>query len=71
MMCYARGNAYLQLKEIDKAKSCFKEALRVDVKCYDVSPINALQRRFKKFMQRQFLGPRCVDPIQHAGRKKW
>ncbi|KAI7855427.1 ApcC hetero-tetramer Cut9-Hcn1 [Circinella umbellata] len=35
MMCYARGNAYLQLKEIDKAKSCFKEALKVDVKCYD------------------------------------
>ncbi|KAI9248051.1 hypothetical protein BDA99DRAFT_525630 [Phascolomyces articulosus] len=35
MMCYARGNAYLQLKDIDKAKSCFKEALRVDVKCYD------------------------------------
>ena len=36
-MCYARGNAYLQLKEIDRAKSCFKEALKVDVKCYDVS----------------------------------
>ncbi|KAI8144775.1 hypothetical protein BJV82DRAFT_606216 [Fennellomyces sp. T-0311] len=35
MMCYARGNAYLQLKEIERAKSCFKEALRVDVKCYD------------------------------------
>ncbi|KAI9489986.1 hypothetical protein BDB00DRAFT_840367 [Zychaea mexicana] len=35
MMCYARGTAYLQLREIEKAKNCFKEALRVDVKCYD------------------------------------
>lgn len=35
-MCYVRGNAYLQLKEIEKAKKCFKEALSVDVRCYDV-----------------------------------
>ncbi|KAI8084785.1 uncharacterized protein BX664DRAFT_283572 [Halteromyces radiatus] len=35
IMCYARGNAYLQLKETIKAKKCFKEALTVDVKCYD------------------------------------
>lgn len=36
-MCYTRGNAYLQMKETIKAKNCFKEALTVDVKCYDVS----------------------------------
>ncbi|KAJ8654393.1 hypothetical protein O0I10_009961 [Lichtheimia ornata] len=30
IMCYVRGNAYLQLKEIEKAKKCFKEALSVD-----------------------------------------
>ncbi|CAO3591373.1 unnamed protein product [Absidia cylindrospora] len=35
IMCFARGEAYLQLKETDKAKTCFKEALTVDVKCYD------------------------------------
>ncbi|KAI9475364.1 hypothetical protein BDB00DRAFT_966200, partial [Zychaea mexicana] len=34
-MCYARGTAYLQLREIEKVKDCFKEAFRVDVKCYD------------------------------------
>lgn len=36
-MCYARGNAYLQLREVEKAKQCFKEALQLDVRCYDVS----------------------------------
>lgn len=34
-LCFARGKAYLVLKEIDNAKDCFKEALMVDVKCYD------------------------------------
>ncbi|KAF7725020.1 anaphase promoting complex subunit cdc16 [Apophysomyces ossiformis] len=34
-MCYVRGHAYLQLHEVQKAKNCFKEALTVDVKCYD------------------------------------
>ncbi|KAI7904791.1 uncharacterized protein BX663DRAFT_503545 [Cokeromyces recurvatus] len=35
IMCYARGRAYLLLKDIDKARECFKEALTIDVKCYD------------------------------------
>ncbi|KAI8340121.1 hypothetical protein BC941DRAFT_348821 [Chlamydoabsidia padenii] len=35
VMCYTRGNAYLQMKETNKAKKCFMEALTVDVKCYD------------------------------------
>jgi anaphase-promoting complex subunit 6 len=34
-MCYARGKAYLLIKDIDNARDCFKEALTVDVKCYD------------------------------------
>lgn len=35
VMCFARGKAYLLIKDIDKARECFKEALTVDVKCYD------------------------------------
>lgn len=35
VMCFARGKAYLLNKDIDKARECFKEALTVDVKCYD------------------------------------
>lgn len=34
-LCYARGKAYLMLKDIPNARECFKEALTVDVKCYD------------------------------------
>ncbi|KAI9315763.1 hypothetical protein BX666DRAFT_1958879 [Dichotomocladium elegans] len=34
-MCYVRGTAYLHLRDIEKAKRCFKEALFVDVRCYD------------------------------------
>ncbi|RCH88341.1 anaphase promoting complex subunit cdc16, partial [Rhizopus stolonifer] len=35
IMCYARGKAHLLLKNITDARECFKEALTVDVKCYD------------------------------------
>ncbi|KAI9486148.1 MAG: hypothetical protein EXX96DRAFT_547828 [Benjaminiella poitrasii] len=35
VMCYARGKAYLLLGDVDKARECFKEALTIDVKCYD------------------------------------
>ncbi|KAL1933161.1 hypothetical protein VTP01DRAFT_8839 [Rhizomucor pusillus] len=35
LMCNARGIAYLNLKETGKAKNCFREALKVDVRCYD------------------------------------
>ncbi|ORX53085.1 ApcC hetero-tetramer Cut9-Hcn1 [Hesseltinella vesiculosa] len=35
IMCYARGNAFLHLNQTERAKDCFKEALNVDVKCYD------------------------------------
>lgn len=35
MMCYARGKAYLLIKEITSARDCFKEALMIDVKCFD------------------------------------
>lgn len=35
VMCFARGKAYLLIKEIDNARDCFKEALNIDVKCYD------------------------------------
>ncbi|EPB82088.1 hypothetical protein HMPREF1544_11170 [Mucor circinelloides 1006PhL] len=34
-MCVARGKAYLLGKDVYNAKDCFKEALTVDVKCYD------------------------------------
>lgn len=36
-MCFTRGNAYLHLNDVQAAKVCFIEALKVDVKCYDVS----------------------------------
>jgi tetratricopeptide (TPR) repeat protein len=35
-MCYVRGQAHMKLGDIEKAKGCFKEALLVDVKCYNV-----------------------------------
>ncbi|KAI8328940.1 hypothetical protein EDC96DRAFT_529990 [Choanephora cucurbitarum] len=35
IMCYARGRAHLLLKNVTDARDCFKEALMVDVKCYD------------------------------------
>ncbi|KAI9273191.1 hypothetical protein EDC94DRAFT_594146 [Helicostylum pulchrum] len=35
MMCYARGKAYLLVKEIGSARDCFKEALMIDLKCFD------------------------------------
>jgi anaphase-promoting complex subunit 6 len=35
VMCFARGKAYLLIKDINSARECFKEALTVDVKCYD------------------------------------
>lgn len=34
-MCYVRGKAYMLLKDIDNARECFKEALLIDLKCYD------------------------------------
>jgi anaphase-promoting complex subunit 6 len=36
-MCYVRGQAHMKLGDTAKAKACFKEALLVDVKCYNVS----------------------------------
>lgn len=36
-MCYVRGQAHMKLGDTVKAKACFKEALLVDVKCYNVS----------------------------------
>lgn len=36
-MCYVRGQAHMKLGDTAKAKACFKEALIVDVKCYNVS----------------------------------
>lgn len=38
-MCYVRGQAHMKLGDIEKAKACFKEALLVDVKCYNVCHI--------------------------------
>ncbi|KAI9301068.1 hypothetical protein BJ944DRAFT_169771 [Cunninghamella echinulata] len=35
IMCFTRGNAYLHLNDVQAAKVCFIEALKVDVKCYD------------------------------------
>ncbi|CAO3679829.1 unnamed protein product [Rhizopus microsporus] len=35
VMCYVRGKAYMLLKDIDNARECFKEALLIDLKCYD------------------------------------
>ncbi|KAF9994084.1 anaphase promoting complex subunit cdc16, partial [Entomortierella chlamydospora] len=34
-MCYLRGVVFKSMHNMDKAKECFKEALRIDVKCYD------------------------------------
>ncbi|CAG8714762.1 13957_t:CDS:10, partial [Acaulospora morrowiae] len=34
-MCYLRGLAYSQQTNLDNAKKCFKEALELDVKCYE------------------------------------
>lgn len=34
-MCYLRGLIYSAQSNFEKAKECYKEALRVDVKCYE------------------------------------
>ncbi|CAO3571075.1 unnamed protein product [Mortierella alpina] len=34
-MCYLRGIVFKNMNNIVRAKECFKEALQVDVKCYD------------------------------------
>lgn len=34
-MCYLRGVVFNSMHNIDKAKVCFKDALRIDVKCYE------------------------------------
>ncbi|KAK3826320.1 MAG: anaphase control protein cut9 [Linnemannia elongata] len=38
-MCFLRGIVFKNLHNIDVAKQCFKEALRIDVKCYDALDI--------------------------------
>ncbi|KAI8384797.1 uncharacterized protein BYT42DRAFT_612470 [Radiomyces spectabilis] len=35
LLCTLRGHAYLKLNNIREAKKCYKEALKLDVKCYD------------------------------------
>ncbi|KAI8875650.1 TPR-like protein [Backusella circina FSU 941] len=35
IMCYARGNAYFLLKDLENARDCYKEALTIDLRCYD------------------------------------
>ncbi|KAI8988617.1 hypothetical protein BDF20DRAFT_856762 [Mycotypha africana] len=35
VMCLARGKAFMLAHEEAKARECFKEALKIDVKCYD------------------------------------
>lgn len=64
-MCYARGYAYLQLREVEKAKKCFKEALMADVKCYDASYHVA---RLSSFTVFTFVGAGSIDTIQYVGR---
>lgn len=34
-MCYLRGMVFKNLNNIERAKECFQEALKIDVKCYD------------------------------------
>ncbi|KAG0259048.1 anaphase promoting complex subunit cdc16, partial [Linnemannia exigua] len=38
-MCFLRGIVFKNLHNIDVAKQCFKEALEIDVKCYDALDI--------------------------------
>ncbi|KAF9925180.1 anaphase promoting complex subunit cdc16 [Linnemannia zychae] len=38
-MCFLRGIVFKNLHNIDVAKQCFKEALKIDVKCYDALDI--------------------------------
>lgn len=35
LMCFLRGQIYAQQNNFDRAKECYKEALLVDVKCYE------------------------------------
>ncbi|KAG5440781.1 hypothetical protein PCK2_000217, partial [Pneumocystis canis] len=34
-MCYLRGVLYANLNKFDRAKECYKEALIIDIKCYE------------------------------------
>lgn len=57
-MCYARGKAYLLIKDIDNARDCFKEALTVDVKCYD-----ALEALVKYNMMEEKAGKSHINTL--------
>lgn len=35
LMCYLRGQIFAQQNSLDRAKDCYKEAVLVDVKCYE------------------------------------
>lgn len=47
-MCYLRGSIYCKQNNFDRAKECFKDACRIDVKCFEA---------FDELMKNNLLAP--------------
>ncbi|CAM0135855.1 unnamed protein product [Umbelopsis sp. WA50703] len=54
-MCYVRGQAHMKLGDIEKAKGCFKEALLVDVKCYNALDALLSYNMFEEHLEWDFI----------------
>jgi len=47
-MCYLRGICYAKQNALDRAKDCYKDAVRIDVQCYDA---------FNQLMKNSLMSP--------------
>ncbi|KAI9282838.1 hypothetical protein BC943DRAFT_108194 [Umbelopsis sp. AD052] len=54
-MCYVRGQAHMKLGDTAKAKACFKEALIVDVKCYNALDALLSYNMFEEHLEWDFI----------------
>ncbi|KAI9597661.1 hypothetical protein BDF19DRAFT_383223 [Syncephalis fuscata] len=54
-MCYLRGQVYLEQENMTRAKECFKEALKTDVKCYEAYQALVVNQMMKQAEEQTFL----------------
>ncbi|RKP22719.1 anaphase-promoting complex, cyclosome, subunit 3-domain-containing protein, partial [Syncephalis pseudoplumigaleata] len=47
-MCYLRGQVFLEQENMMRAKECFKEALRTDIKCYEAYQALVINQMMKQ-----------------------
>ncbi|KAI8055676.1 hypothetical protein BDF22DRAFT_617567 [Syncephalis plumigaleata] len=54
-MCYLRGQVYLEQENVKRAKECFKEALKTDIKCYEAYQALVINQMMKQTEEQEFL----------------